>query len=107
MGPFLSPARPPPPAEAGYKVLDANDQLYDSENSIAACPTAWTGDNKPTITTNSSSQLVWTLTGLDNANMSIYGFQVRRCVGGAGAGAGGEAKSTAVPLCRKLCVKIG
>ena len=61
-------------------MLDANDQLYDSENGIAACPTAWTGDNAPAITTpTANNSLAWTLATADNSTKSIYGFQVRCC----------------------------
>ena len=79
-------------------MLDANDQLYDSENSIAACATAWTGENKPTITTNSSSQLVWTVTGLDTGNKTVYGFQVRRCRWRGGGGLNGPEPLAPQPL---------
>ena len=68
-------------------MLDANDQLYDSENSVAACPTAWDGDNKPAITTpTANNELVWTLATANNGTKSIYGFQVRRCCCWQGGG---------------------
>ena len=59
-------------------MLDANDQLFDSQNNIAACPTGWTVDNPPTsvVLNLTLGTATWTLAGVDNTTDPIYGFQV-------------------------------
>ena len=62
-------------------MLDANDQLYDSANDIATCPTDWDADNPPTLAAPASpaaanSSLSWALPGADNGTRSVYGFRV-------------------------------